>query len=36
MPEPTVSEPARGVEQEVATFMQAVNIEKLLTMLKSV
>ena len=35
MPEPTVSELAREAEQEAAVFTQAVNVEKLLNMLRS-
>ncbi|KAG7093261.1 hypothetical protein E1B28_006944 [Marasmius oreades] len=35
MPEPTASELAREAEQEAAVFAQAVNVEKLLNMLKA-
>lgn len=35
MPEPTAAELAKEAEQEAAVFAQAVNVEKLLTMLRS-
>jgi len=35
MPEPSVSELAREAEQEAAVFAQAVNVEKLLHMLRA-
>lgn len=34
MPEPTASELAREAEQEAAVFAQAVNVERLLTVLR--
>ena len=34
MPEPTAAELGREAEQEAAVFAQAVNVEKLLTMLR--
>lgn len=34
MPEPTATELAKEAEQEVAVFAQAVNVDKLLTMLR--
>jgi signal transducing adaptor molecule len=35
MPEPTSAELAREAEQEAAVFAQAVNVEKLLNMLRA-
>lgn len=35
MPEPTANELAREAEQEAAVFSQAVNVEKLLNMLRA-
>lgn len=35
MPEPTASELAREAEQEAAVFAQAVNVEKLLNLLRA-
>jgi signal transducing adaptor molecule len=35
MPEPTAAELAREAEQEAAVFAQAVNVEKLLNMLRA-
>lgn len=35
MPEPTAAELAKEAEQEAAVFAQAVNVEKLLTMLRA-
>lgn len=35
MPEPTSAELAKEAEQEAAVFAQAVNVEKLLNMLRS-
>ncbi len=35
MPEPTATELGREAEQEAAVFAQAVNVEKLLNMLRS-
>lgn len=35
MPEPTAAEMAKEAEQEAAVFSQAVNVEKLLNMLRS-
>lgn len=35
MPEPTANELAREAEQEAAVFAQAVNVEKLLNMLRA-
>ena len=35
MPEPTANELAKEAEQEAAVFAQAVNVEKLLTQLRS-
>lgn len=35
MPEPTAAELAREAEQEAAVFAQAMNVEKLLNMLRS-
>jgi len=35
MPEPTASELAKEAEQEAAVFAQAVNVEKLLNMLRA-
>jgi len=35
MPEPTAAELAREAEQEAAVFAQAVNVERLLNMLRS-
>ena len=35
MPEPTAAELAREAEQEAEVFAQAVNVEKLLTMLRA-
>jgi signal transducing adaptor molecule len=35
MPEPTAAELAKEAEQEAAVFAQAVNVEKLLNMLRS-
>lgn len=35
MPEPTVTELAKEAEQEAAVFSQAVNVEKLLNMLRT-
>ena len=34
MPEPTAAELAKAAEQEAAVFAQAVNVEKLLNMLR--
>lgn len=34
MPEPTAAELAREAEQEASVFMQAANVDKLLTMLR--
>ena len=35
MPEPTAAELAKEAEQEAAVFSQAVNVEKLLSMLRT-
>lgn len=35
MPEPTATELAKEIEQEAAVFSQAVNVEKLLVMLRA-
>ena len=35
MPEPTASELAKEAEQEAAVFSQAANVDKLLTMLRT-
>jgi signal transducing adaptor molecule len=35
MPEPTAAELAREAEQEALVFAQAVNVDRLLTMLRS-
>lgn len=35
MPEPTAAELAREAEQEAAVFAQAVNVEKLLSLLRA-
>lgn len=34
MPEPTAAELAKEAEQEASVFMQAANVDKLLTMLR--
>ena len=36
MPEPTAAELAREAEQETAVFAQAMNVDRLLTMLRAI